>query len=64
MKPVKRRPQTQEVKLNEMTEKYAADEGAMQKPKNEEEIGSLPEKEFRLMIVRMIKNPGNRMEKV
>ena len=31
---------------------------------NEEEIGSLPEKEFRVMIVKMIQNLGNRMEKV
>ena len=30
---------------------------------NEEEIGSLPEKEFRVMIVKMIQNFGNRMEK-
>ena len=30
---------------------------------NEEEIGSLPEKEFR-MIVKMIQNLGNRMEKI
>ena len=30
---------------------------------NEEEIGSLPEKEFRVMIVKMIQNIGNRMEK-
>ena len=28
---------------------------------NEEEIGSLPEKEFRVMIAKMIQNPGNRM---
>ena len=27
---------------------------------NEEEIGSLPEKEFRIMIVKMIQNLGNR----
>ena len=32
--------------------------------KNEEEIGSLPEKEFRIMIVKMIQNLGNRMEKI
>ena len=32
--------------------------------KNEEEISSLPEKDFRVMIVKMIPNPGNRMEKV
>ena len=31
---------------------------------NEEEIGSLPEKEFRVMIVNMIQNPGNTMEKI
>ena len=29
---------------------------------NEEVIGSLPEKEFRVMIVKMIQNLGNRME--
>ena len=31
---------------------------------NEEEIGKLPEKEFRIMIVKMIKNLENRMEKM
>ena len=31
---------------------------------NEKEIGSLPEKEFRAMIVKMIQNLGNRMEKI
>ena len=31
---------------------------------NEEEIGSLPEKEFRVMIVKTIQNLGNRMEKI
>ena len=30
----------------------------------EEEIVSLPEKEFRVMIVKMIQNLGNRMEKI
>ena len=29
---------------------------------NEEEIGHLPEKEFRVMIVKMIQNLRNRME--
>ena len=28
---------------------------------NKEEISKLPEKEFRIMIVKMIKNPENRM---
>ena len=31
---------------------------------NEEEIGSLPEKEFRVMIVKMIQHLGNRMERI
>ena len=31
---------------------------------NEEEIGNLPEKEFRVMTVKMIQNLGNRMEKI
>ena len=31
---------------------------------NEEEIGSLPEKEFRIMMVKMIQNIGNRKEKL
>ena len=33
-------------------------------PTNEEEIGSLPEKEFRIMIVKMIQNLGNRIDKI
>ena len=32
------------------------------KQTKEEEIGSLPEKEFRIMIVNMIQNLGNKME--
>ena len=31
---------------------------------NEEEIWKLPEKEFRIMIVKMIKNLDNKMEKM
>ena len=31
---------------------------------NEEEIGKLPEKEFGIMIVKMIKNFENKMEKM
>ena len=31
---------------------------------NEEEIGKIPEKEFRIMIVKMIKNLENRVEKM
>ena len=32
--------------------------------RNEEEIGKLPEKEFRITIVKMIKNLENKMEKM
>ena len=31
---------------------------------NENEIGNLPEKEFRVLIVKMIQNLGNRMKKI
>ena len=31
---------------------------------NEEEIGSLPEKEFRVKMVKMIQNLGSKMEKI
>ena len=31
---------------------------------NEEEIGKLPEKKIRIMIVKMIKNLENKMEKI
>ena len=32
------------------------------KPNKEEEIGNLPEKEFRIMIIQMIQNLENKME--
>ena len=32
------------------------------KPTKEEEIGNLPEKEFRIMIIKMIQNLENKME--
>ena len=32
--------------------------------KNEEKIGSLLEKEFRIMIVKMMQNLGNRIDKM
>ena len=34
----------------------------LQNQMNEEEIGNLPEKEFRVLIVKMIQNLRNRME--
>ena len=33
-------------------------------PINEEEIGKIPEKEFKIMIEKMIKNLENKMEKI
>ena len=33
-----------------------------EKQQNEVELGNLPEKEFRIMIVKMIKDLGKRME--
>ena len=36
----------------------------LQEQINEEKIGNLPEKEFRVMIVKMIQNLRNRMEKI
>ena len=35
-----------------------------EKQLNEAEIGKLPEKEFRIMTVKMIQNLGNRMKKM
>ena len=35
-----------------------------EKQLNEVEIGNLPEKEFRIMIVKMIQNLGNRIDKM
>ena len=65
LQPVKRRPKHR-VKQNEKTEKQKTKEEGKNSPDqiNEEEIGSLPEKEFREMIVKMIQNLGNRMEKI
>ena len=67
LQPAGRRRQKQQVKQNEKTEKYAADEeqGENQPDQTqEEEIGSLPEKEFRVIIVKMIQNLRNRMKKI
>ena len=44
---------------------YVPDEGTRKIPEkqlNEVEIGNLPEKEFRIMIVKMIQHLGKRME--
>jgi len=58
-------PQTQQPKQDEKSEKYSAGKEADNMPPNqtkEEEIGSLTEKEFRTMIVKMIQNFENKME--
>ena len=52
---------------NEKTEKYHTNEGQTRNIEvqiNEEEIGRLPGKEFRIMIVEMIKNLESKMEKI
>ena len=57
--------QTQQSKQNEKAKKYSAGKEHDKCPPNqtkEEEIGSLPEKEFRIMIVKMIQNLENKME--
>ena len=48
-----------------MTEEYVTEKEQsknLQDQINEEEIGNLPEKEFRVMIVKMIQNLRKRME--
>ena len=68
MKPGKRRPQTHSVKKknNEKAEKYYTKKEETRNTKvqiNEEEISKLPEKEFRIMLVKMIKNLENKWRK-
>ena len=49
----------------EKSEKQLSDKGQdknKQKPLNDEEIGNLPGKEFRVMIIKMIQDLGKRME--
>ena len=58
-------PQTQQPKQDEKAEKYSAGKGNYKSPPNqtkEEEIGNLSEKEFRIMIVKMIQTFENKME--
>ena len=61
LKPGKRRPQTQRQRnTTQMKEQTRNTEVQI----NEEEIGKLPEKELRIIIVKMIKNLENKMEKM
>ena len=60
-----RPPQTQQYKQDEKAEKYSAGKGTDKCPPNktkEEEIRNLPDKEFRIMITKMIQNLENKME--
>ena len=60
-----RPPQTQQYKQGEETEEYPTGKrtGEMPtKPTKEEEIGNLPDKEFWIMIVKMIQNLEIKME--
>ena len=68
LQPVKRRP-PKHSKLSKMRRQRNTQQMKEQGKNpadqtNEEEIGSLPEKEFRVKIVKMIQNLGNRMEKI
>ena len=57
--------QTQQSKQDEKSEKYSVGKEHDKCPPNqtkEEEIGSLPEKQFGIMIVKMIQNLENKME--
>ena len=49
---------------NETTEKHVTKEQStnLQHKINEEKIGNIPEKEFRVVILKMIQDMGNRME--
>ena len=59
------KPHLQKDRQDENAESYIPDEGTRKNPKkqlNEVEIGNIPEKEFRIMIVKMIQDLGIRME--
>ena len=70
MKPGKRRPQPGKSKLKKIMKKQRNTTQLKEQTRNtevqinEEEIGKLPEKVFRIMIVKMIKNLENKMEKM
>ena len=63
---MERKPHSQKDRQQEKAEGYVQDEGTRkknpEKQLNEVEIGNLPEKEFRRMIVKMIQDLGKRME--
>ena len=64
--PTEQRRQTHKVRENEMAEEYVPDEGQDKTPEeqlSEVEISNLPEKEFRVMIVKMIQDLRKKKKK-
>ena len=62
---MEQKPHSQKDRQDEKAEGYVPDEGKDKTPEkqlNEVEIGNLTEKEFRIMIVKMIQDLGKRME--
>ena len=62
---MEQKPHSQKDRQDEKAEGYVPDEGTDKTPEkqlNEGEIGNLPEKEFRIMILKMIQDLGKRME--
>ena len=65
LQPVEQKPHSQKERQNEKAKDYVPDEEQDKTPEkqlNEVEIGNLSEKEFRIMIVKMIQDLGKRME--
>ena len=58
---MERKPHSQKDRQNEKAEDYVPDEGTRKNPRKMK-TGNLPEKEFRIMIVKMIQDLGKRME--
>ena len=70
LNPGKRRPQQNKLKKERKKERQRNTTQMKKQTRNtevqinKEEIGKLPEKDFRIMIVKMIKNFENKMEKM
>ena len=63
---MEKKPHSQKDRQDEKAEGYVPDEGTREnkteKQLNEVEIGNLPKKEFRILIVKMIQDLRKRME--
>ena len=62
---MEQKPHSQKDRQDEKAEGYVPGEGKDKTPEkqlNEVEIGNLPEKEFRIMVVKIIQDLGKRME--